>query len=169
MKYDPANPKYDDLMWAVGNLAVWFNVLESHVRAETWTALTNSPKMGRVVTARLGFAQVVDLLADAYLLLIDDPKGKEEVKRLRRDLMAAAQKRNDVVHSVWAPAGLEGEPKVAKGKGRNRGAWDNNWSVDDLPARIVEVHMAIQEIRHLSIRVIDVVKMLPAKRGAHTP
>jgi len=161
MQYDPADPKYDDLVWALGNLTVWFNMLESHVLAETWHVVTRGPDMGHLVTDRMSFARVVDLLVAAYLLLAPDRKA--DVERLRTDLVAANKKRNTFVHGIWAP---DRDPKQVV-KGSRVAKYQSGWvgpdveSRHDLAATIAEVHKTIMEIRHLSGRVVDVRKLLP--------
>src|SRR5712675_2157247 len=111
MKYDPANLKHDDLIYGLGELAVWFNLLESHVLDETWKVVTKGRGMGHLVTDRMSYARVVELLADAYLLLV--PNRKDEVERLRGELRAVSKKRNTFLHGIWAPH--RDPKKVVKG------------------------------------------------------
>ncbi len=168
MKYDPADPKYDDLIYAVGTLSVWFNLLESHLLDETWQVVAQGPDMGHLVTDRMNVSRVIDLLVDAYQVLV--PAREKELKQLRKDLQAVNKKRNMFVHATWAPGS---DPNLVI-KGTKVAKRTQGWvgpeveSTHDLATQIAEVHKTLGQIRHLIGRVVDLHKMLPARGQPRT-
>lgn len=94
-----ANP---DMLLALGELTVRFNVLETVVSAAIWHLLGVDQRAGQIMTARLSFPRLVDRFCSLIRHRSQDSDGLRGLDELRRQLENAGERRNQLIHSTWA-------------------------------------------------------------------
>ena len=92
----------DEHLRAIGRVTVHFSVLEMRIRYLVWRLMNCKPEsVARLVTAELGFRQLVQLFSSLYKLRTKDKDELKKLKTLLKQIDGASKKRNEVIHSFW--------------------------------------------------------------------
>lgn len=92
----------DEHFRAIGRITVSFSFLEAMISLFVWSLIGEDQRLGQVITAKLSFRQLLDLLSSLYRYRADNPELIEELDTLVTEAAQAAQRRNLVAHSFWA-------------------------------------------------------------------
>ena len=96
----------DEILVEIGKITVVFGLIEhslSEIIGRIVTVGGRVRELGTIVTAELSFKQRVSVLTSLLLLALEkDNDAIKQFNRLKPLLFDAEQKRNVVVHSVWA-------------------------------------------------------------------
>ena len=103
----------DEQYIALGRLTAKFSDLEHAVKRMIGFILDSDPSVGAIVTARASFNQLLSVFDALAIYKIADPRTEVEeddrakLRGLLNDAVktarAAAEKRNQLIHSVWFP------------------------------------------------------------------
>jgi len=92
----------DDHLRAIGIVTVQFSVLEMKIRYLVWRLMNcKTESVARLITAELGFRQLVQLFSSLYKRGTKDKDGLMKLKILLKQIDGASKKRNEMIHSLW--------------------------------------------------------------------
>ena len=153
---------YERLLQELGQLSLAFNTLETIVSHRTWELINPEQRVGRIVTARMTFAQVVDLLRDLYLSRYAEPEKQEQMRALHSALREGNDRRNNLLHTSWAL--VKADPAmVSRFKLRFSGA--GGLTQMELKNAIGEVREATNQLYALTNRVFGLSSAIVAIGG----
>jgi len=95
-------PTKAETMQAIGLIAARFSLLELTVSALIWTLIGTHQRIGRLVTGRLSFSQLLTLLQLLNNETVEDEDHQRRIKEAISRARKANDRRNEIVHSVWA-------------------------------------------------------------------
>ena len=114
----------DDDFRELGRLTASFSDLEQVLKRMIGFFLDEDPSIGAIVTSKSGFTQILDVFDAIALYRINNPRNelnesdREELRmHLRRAVNLAnssANKRNQLIHSVWFPEHFYDGTKIQK-------------------------------------------------------
>ncbi len=113
------NPAIDkQLLAPLGEVAANFSMLDSILSSQIWLLLFGNSlkeqRTGQIVTAELSFKNKIALFSSLFQHRFPDEKPFERLKAIRKKLRAANEKRNRLLHSVWAASGHRGSSTRTK-------------------------------------------------------
>lgn len=95
----------DEHVKSIGKIVVIFAVLEFTISScihRLIGAIGTDHPVGEIITAELSFSQKVTLLSSLYKFRLNDTEKLTELEKLLRRVALAEEKRNAVIHSIWA-------------------------------------------------------------------
>lgn len=102
-------PVGDEHLRSIGQITVNFSLLELSLCMFIWFLNPvgdvwsfEQQRVGQIITARLGFQTLLDLLSSLFRHRIGNPEAIEQLDSLLARASGAYQKRNEVTHSFWA-------------------------------------------------------------------
>lgn len=94
---------------AIGLITVNFAILENEIAFAIWFLLGLDQQVGQIITAEQSFKNLAALFSSLYRNKTNDPKAIEELNKLMKKVTQVEEKRNKIMHSVWA----EGDTHVS--------------------------------------------------------
>ena len=97
------------LLAPLGEVAANFSMLDNTLSFQIWLLLfgnsSKEQRTGQIVTAELSFKNKVALFSSLFQYRFPDEEPFERLKAIRKKLRVASEKRNQLLHSVWAASG----------------------------------------------------------------
>ena len=95
-------PISDENLRAIGQVVVRFNLLEGGLSLLIWILSGVEQDIRYIITAGLSFRNLLDIFSSLCRYKLDEPEAINRLNELIKRLVQAGEKRNQVVHSVWA-------------------------------------------------------------------
>jgi len=89
----------------LANFAVLESVLDFQIGVLTVGGQDGKQRVGQIITAELSFQAKVGLLSSLYQHELPNKTPFEDLKKIRKKLRIANEKRNSLVHSTWSAEG----------------------------------------------------------------
>lgn len=150
-------PVGPDHLRVIGSIAVNFALLESTVSFFVWELIGTEQKVGQIVTAEISFRTLLDIFGSIYRHKVTDTNGLAEIDTLLARCGQAEEKRNAVMHSVWAVGHSPSTVMRFKTTAKRKRGFDfksQEMSVNDLDAIAEELAEAAGDIRGFGIRTL---------------
>jgi hypothetical protein len=95
-------PVPDDVLRAIGDVTVSFAALEDAVQSFVRSMLAEHQRVGQIITAELPFKGSRALASSLYLERHGEDDDYAALRRLLRRAEGMEERRNQIIHSVWA-------------------------------------------------------------------
>jgi len=139
----------------LGRVVVSFNYLEMILSMSIWTLLGCDQFTGQCVTAQLPFKGLINAFCSLWYRRTSDPGIVASVQSLRVRLEAAEQRRNELLHSLWAVGTAQGTSTRFKYSAKAK----RGWAVQSADLSAADVDAVADEMTVLSK---EVMKLLTA-------
>ncbi len=101
---------YNQAVQEIGKICVEFQRLETILRTATASLVHPSePTIGAIVTAQLSFRALLDLYYALHQHRYDNVLADKELAKFLGQCAKAEERRNQIIHSYWAPDYLGGK------------------------------------------------------------
>jgi hypothetical protein len=97
----------DEHLKAIGLITVNFALLENQIAFAIWFLIGLDQQTGQIITAELSLKGLVALFCSLYRNKTNDPSAINELNDLMKKVTQAEEKRNVIMHSVWAAGDTE--------------------------------------------------------------
>jgi len=94
-------PVKAEAMQAIGLVAARFSLLELTVSALIWNLIETPQRVGRLVTGRLSFSQLLTLLQVLNNETVEDEDYRGRIEKVIRRAREVNDRRNEIIHSLW--------------------------------------------------------------------
>jgi hypothetical protein len=113
---------YNQAVEGLGRICVEFQRLETILKTATASLVhPNDPTVGAIVTAQLSFRALLDLYYALHHHRYDNALADKELDKFLGQCAKAEERRNQIIHSYWAPDYLGGKgAKRTKFTAKNR-------------------------------------------------
>src|SRR2546428_8736610 len=95
-------PPRDDHLKAIGQITVNFTLLESQLQFLVWTLIGPDQRLGQTITAELSFRAVQTVAGSVFRHRYVHSEKIDELSNLLKRVSQVAEKRNQIIHSLWA-------------------------------------------------------------------
>jgi len=96
-----------NLIEKIGDIVVSFTLLEDVVQSLTYSLITENQQIGRIIIAGRSFRSLRELLISIYVEKFGKDEEYDELRKLLKRTNKIEEKRNQIVHSVWAAGGTK--------------------------------------------------------------
>ena len=86
---------------ALGQLVANFSMLEVNIAFGTWELLDTDQPAGQIMTAGLGFQELLSKFCSLYRLRVTDEQKLRALDELRVKLQNVNESRNGFIHAFW--------------------------------------------------------------------
>jgi len=103
----------------IGEIAVYFSLLEHLLGASVRSLLGTEPEIGKIVAAKLSRKELVELFEVLYSRQALGKKQRRELRKLKTQVENVSKDRNKILHSVWSKSGSSDDLVTRKRLTRN--------------------------------------------------
>jgi hypothetical protein len=140
----------DEHLKNIGDITVSFALLESSVKTLASSLLGAGQRLGQIVTAELSFKAIRSLTVSLYLQRNGEDEQLGQLRDLIKRAAAAEEKRNKIIHSLWAAGNDEDSITRMKITAKDRHGicfQFENVSVSQLLEFVGEIQMLAQDFQ----------------------
>ncbi|KAA3609237.1 MAG: hypothetical protein DWQ05_22345 [Calditrichaeota bacterium] len=94
--------KQDELHKAIGKVSNYFSGLETYISSLIWILIGAGKDVGEIITSELSFHRLTALLRCLFLYRKSDSAEIERMDSILKRANDIEQRRNKVIHSLWA-------------------------------------------------------------------
>jgi hypothetical protein len=106
------HPVPEEHLRHIGDMTVSFSLLESVVQQLTGYLVSEQQRIGQIVTAELSFRSLRALAVSLYLERYGEDARYSTLSELMKRAATLEDRRNQIIHSVWAIKGRDREPNT---------------------------------------------------------
>jgi hypothetical protein len=148
------HPVPDEHLKHIGDMTVSFAMLESVIQFFIGMLCADNQSIAQIVMAELSFNKLRALLISLYLERYGEDDDFKTLRSLMKRAAAAEERRNQIIHSVWAAGGdadtITRIKTTAKEKHGIR-FHHENVSSENLSSFVIEIKGLASEIQDFSI------------------
>jgi len=141
---------------SLGRVVANFALLEVLVSGFISRLVGQEPELGRIIVSGLPFKQKVTLLSSLYRYRLGGTEELAELERLLDRLSLAEEKRNSIIHSLWAE-GQEKDTirrfKIAAKRSRGLIVYDEELNTQELDEAVNFIASVTYDVQALDERI----------------
>jgi len=128
---------------ALGKLAIRFSLLHFFLERFGWVGWGVQEHIGKILTSNLPITHLVEKLRDSAETILSREDDQKELRSLLNRVEKVAQKRNELLHSIWLIT--DGQPVSCMSRKRGVLAHGDVPSVDDINEATLSIIRLIGE------------------------
>jgi hypothetical protein len=151
------HPVPEPILTQIGDITVSFALLESGFQSLAWSFIQDSQRIGQLITAELSFKNVRALALSLYRERHGDDADLATLRELLNRAADLEEKRNLIIHSVWATGEEEQTVTRIKATAKQRHGLRYTFtavSADDLAAVADDIQRLAYDVQRFWINLI---------------